>query len=485
MLIFSCVATSFPLQKGSIAMFLRAALIFVVVSQIAGWTEPLLAATDKPNIVFIFADDLGWTDLGCYGSGFYKTPHIDRLSEQGLKFTCAYTNAPNCAPTRACLMSGRYSPRHGIYTVSTGARGDEKFRKMIPVKNITDLPLSEVTMADAMKQAGYVTGMFGKWHLGKGPKHHPSQRGFDEAISASRGHFGFKTTPHVPVDEDEYLADFLTDQAVSFIERHQDEPFFLYLPHNAVHTPIHAKETSTAKFQGKAPVGGHHNPVYAGMIDSVDEGVGRIMAKLDELKLADNTIVIFYSDNGGLGGYGELGGSTGRNITNNAPLRGGKGMLYEGGVRVPLIIRWPKTIPAGTVCDEPVISIDFYPTFLEVAAAQPNTTHELDGISFLPLLKSGGKAKLDRDALYWHFPGYLQADVKAGTWRTTPAGAIRVGDYKLLEFFEDDHVELYNLRNDLSQKQDLAAKMPDKANALRDQLHQWRKSVNAPMPTRK
>ncbi len=466
-------------------MFYRIALLILVISQIAGVVGTVQAAADKPNIVFIFADDLGWTDLGCYGSEYYETPNIDRLSQQGMKFTCGYTNAPNCAPTRACLMTGKYSPRHGIYTVGTGARGKEKFRKMIPVENVTDLPLDQVTMADALKQAGYVTGMFGKWHLGNGPKHHPSQRGFDEAVVTSRGHFGFSTTPHVDIEEGTYLADFLTDQAVSFIERHRDEPFFLYVPHNAVHTPIEAKESSTAKFQGKPPVGGHRNPVYAGMIDSLDEGMGRIMAKLDELKLADNTILIFYSDNGGLGGYGEIGGNTGRNITNNAPLRGGKGMLYEGGVRVPLIIRWPKKIAAGSVCAEPVISIDFFPTFLEAAAAQPDPGYDLDGVSFLPLLTSAGQAKLNREALYWHFPGYLQANEKTGTWRTTPAGAIRVGDYKLLEFFEDRHVELYNLRDDLSQKQDLAGQMPDKADELRRRLHAWRNNVKAPMPVPK
>lgn len=441
-------------------------------------------AARKPNIVFILADDLGWTDLGCYGSKFYESPHIDRLAQQGMKFTCGYTNAPNCAPTRACLMSGRYSPRHGVYTVSTGARGLEKFRKMIPVENHTDLPLGEVTMADALQAAGYVTGCFGKWHLGRSPKYHPSQRGFDEAIMASRGHFApkFQTTPHVPVEEGAYLADFLTDQAVSFIERHRDEPFFLYLPHNAVHTPIEAPEASVAKFRGKPPEGGHHNPVYAGMIDSVDQSVGRVMAKLDELKLTNDTLFIFSSDNGGLGGYGELGGSTGKNITNNAPLRGGKGMLYEGGVRVPLIIRWPKVTGVGTTCDEPVVTIDFYPTFLEIAGSRVDSRHKLDGVSFLSLLKSGGAGRLNRDAIYWHFPGYLQADSKRGTWRTTPAGAIRSGDFKLLEFFEDMHVELYNLRADLSQKHDLAAKMPSKTAKLRQRLHQWRKDVDAPMP---
>lgn len=468
-------------SRTSTLLLLSAMLLAFFVS------SQLTAAEQRPNIVFILADDLGWTDLGCYGSRYYESPNIDRLAEQGLKFSCGYTNAPNCAPTRACLMSGRYSPRHGIYTVQTGARGLEKFRKMIPVKNQVDLPLSEVTLADAMRKAGYATGCFGKWHLGKAPKYHPSQRGFDDAVMASRGHFSpkFQTTPPVPVPDGAYLADVLTDLAVDFIEKHQDEPFFLYLPHNAVHTPIEAPEASIAKFRDKAPVGGHRNPVYAGMIDSVDKSVGRVMAKLDELKLADNTILIFSSDNGGLGGYGELGGSTGRNITDNAPLRGGKGMLYEGGVRVPLIIRWPKSIQAGTTCDEPVVTIDFYPTFLEIAGHGGDPQHHLDGVSFVSLLNSSGTAQLDREAIFWHFPGYLQADKERGTWRTTPAGAIRSGDYKLLEFFEDQHVELYNLREDLSQQRDLAKELPEKAAELRQKLHEWRKQVNAPMPTLK
>ena len=439
----------------------------------------------SPNIVFVFADDLGWTDLGCYGSRYYETPNIDRLRRQGMKFTDAYTNAPNCAPTRACLMSGQYGPRHGIYTVSTGARGLEKFRKMIPVKNQTRLPLRIVTLADALKSAGYVTGHFGKWHLGHGPAYHPSQRGFDTAfVRGGRHHIAprFKMIPPLSIKPGTYLADFLTDLALGFIRDNQDKPFFLYLPHAAVHTPIEALESDSAKYRNKKPVGGHHNPVYAGMITSVDRSVGRIMKLLDELKLSDNTLFVFYSDNGGVGGYGDLGGSTGRNITNNAPLRGGKGMLYEGGVRVPLIIRWPGVVKANSLCSEPVITIDFYPTFLEIAGRRSRPKQILDGESFVPLLKSAGKAKLQRKTLYWHFPGYLEANVRKGTWRTTPAGAIRRGNYKLIEFFEDQHVELYDLQHDLSQKHDLSRRLPEKTAQLRRRLHDWRTAVHAPMP---
>jgi len=438
--------------------------------------------------VFVFADDLGWTDVGCYGSRYYETPNIDRLRREGMKFTDAYTNAPNCAPTRACLMSGQYSPRHGIYTVSTGARGLKKYRKMIPVKNQTRLPLGITTLADAMRRAGYVTGHFGKWHLGNRAAYHPSQRGFSTAfVRGGRHHIapGFKMIPPLPIKPGTYLADFLTDQALQFIRDNSDKPFFLYLPHAAVHTPIEALPRDIAKYRDKKPVGGHHDPVYAGMITSVDRSVGRIMGLLDELELADNTVLIFYSDNGGLGGYGDLGGSTGRNITNNAPLRGGKGMLYEGGVRVPLIIRWPGVVKPSSLCRRPVITIDFYPTFLEMAGGRGNPKQKLDGESFVPLLKSAGKAKLKRDTLYWHFPGYLEADIRSGTWRTTPAGAIRQGSYKLIEFFEDQHVELYDLKRDLSQKHDLARTSPEKASQLRRRLHVWRRAVHARMPTPK
>jgi arylsulfatase A-like enzyme len=283
----------------------------------------------------------------------------------------------------------------------------------------------------------------------------------------------------------EYLTDRLTDEALKFIDANKTRPFFLYFSHYTVHIPLEAKQALIDANLKRNATGAQTNAIYAAMIDSLDESVGRITAKLDELGLAENTIVIFYSDNGGLGGYGEIGGNTGRNITNNAPLRGGKGMLYEGGVRVPLIIRWPKTITAGSTCNEPVITIDFYPTFLEIAAAQPDPGHALDGVSILPLLQSGGKGTLPREALYWHFPGYLQADESRGTWRTTPAGAIRSGDFKLLEFFEDQHVELYNLQDDLSQQHDLAATMPEKADELRRRLHKWREDVHAPMPTLK
>jgi arylsulfatase A-like enzyme len=350
------------------------------------------------------------------------------------------------------------------------------------VDNVTQLPLDKITIAQAMKSAGYATGMFGKWHLGNDAVHHPGKRGFDEAIESAGAHFDFKTDPRVDYPKGQYLADFLTEKAVDFIRRHKDEPFFLYLPHFGVHAPHQAKEDLIAKFKPKPPAGGHYDPTYAAMIYSVDESVGRIVALLDELKLADNTLVIFSSDNGGVGGYQREGIKRERSVTDNAPLRGGKGMLYEGGHRVPYIFRWPGKIPKSASTDVPIISVDFYPTLLEIAGAKAPPNCPLDGVSYLKVLTSGGKEKLNRDAMYWHFPGYLGAG--EGAWRTTPAGAIRSGDWKLLEFFEDGRLELYNLRDDLSEKNNLAAKMPDKASELHARLVAWRQELKAPMPTK-
>jgi arylsulfatase A-like enzyme len=437
-------------------------------------------AEAKPNIVFILADDLGYTDVACYGSKYYETPNIDRMASQGKRFTDGYTCGPNCQPTRACLMSGQYGPRTGIYTVGGINRFDWQGRPLKPVDNVQSLPLDKVTLAQALKSSGYATAMFGKWHLGQQDAYHPGRRGFDEAIVANGVHFDFPTSPKTEYPPGMYLADFLTDKAVDFINRHKEEPFFLYLPHFGVHSPHQAKESWIARFKDKPPVGGHKDPTYAAMIASVDESVGRVLKALDDLKLSENTLVIFSSDNGGVGGYVREGIKQGGDVTDNAPLRGGKGMLYEGGVRVPYIFRWPGKITPGTTSEVPINSVDLYPTLLAVAEAKPAEGTTLDGVSYLGVLTGDSQAKLDRDAIYWHFPGYLGAG--PGSWRTTPAGAIRSGDWKLLEFFETGKLELYNLRDDLSQKNDLAASMPDRAKAMRDQFVAWRQAIKAPMP---
>ena len=443
---------------------------------------PSAAAEPKPNIVFILADDLGYTDVGCFGSKYYETPNIDRMAAEGMRFSDGYTCGPNCQPTRAALMSGQYGPRTGIYTVGSIDRFDWKSRPLRPVDNVESLPLEKVTLAQSLKKAGYATALFGKWHLGQQGAYHPARRGFDEAIVSMGQHFDFNTNPTTPYPPGTYLADFLTDKAVDFMTRHKAEPFFLCLHHFDVHVPHEAKKDLIAKFKDKAPSGGHDDPTYAAMIASVDESVGRVLKTLDDLGLSEKTLVIFTSDNGGVGGYAREGIGRAGGITDNAPLRGGKGMLYEGGVRVAYVFRMPGKVAAGTTCNEPINSVDLYPTLLELAGGEAPEGYPLDGVSYLGLLTTGGQAKRDRDAIYWHFPGYLGAG--PGSWRTTPAGSIRAGDWKLIEFFETGKLELYNLRDDLSEKHDLAAAMPDRVKALHERVLAWRKQVGAPMPGR-
>jgi arylsulfatase A-like enzyme len=435
----------------------------------------------KPNVVFILADDLGYTDLGCYGSRFYETPNIDRLAAQGLRFVNGYTCGPNCQPTRAALISGQYGPRTGIYTVGSIERFAWRTRSLRPVDNVEQLPLQVTTLPQSLKSAGYATALFGKWHLGQQGPYHPSKRGFDEAIVSMGHHFNFDTNPETDYPPGTYLADFLTDRAVDFIARHKAEPFFLALHHFGVHAPYEAKPELIAKFKNKPPAGGHHDPTYAAMIASVDESVGRVLTTLDDSGLAENTLVIFASDNGGVGGYAREGLEKAGSITDNAPLRGGKGMLYEGGIRVPYIFRWTSKIPAGSTSEEPINSVDLYPTLLELAGAPRPTASPLDGVSYLRLLTQGGQGTLERDALYWHFPGYLGGG--PGAWRTTPAGAIRAGDWKLIEFFETGKRELYNLKDDPSEMHDQAATNPAKAAELYTKLITWRKQIKAPLPT--
>lgn len=460
----------------AVALALAFGLSASLTHGVAAAADAAAPSAPRPNVIFILADDLGYTDLGCMGSKYYETPHIDRMAAQGVRFL-AHHHCQNCTPTRAALMSGQYPPRTGVFTVGSLVRGNPADRKLVPPKNATELPLDRQTIADQFKAAGYATGMFGKWHIGEQGEYHPGKRGFDEAIATMGKHFDFTTRPAVDYPQGTYLADFLTDKAVDFIERHKAEPFFLYLPHFGVHSPHHAKPELIEKFRPKAAAGGHHDPVYAAMIASVDESVGRVLAKLDELKLAEKTVVIFASDNGGVGGYAEIGG---KGVTNNAPLRGGKGMLYEGGVRVPFIVRWPGVAPAGTTCSEPSIHVDVYPTLLEIAAA-PAPKQTLDGVSLAPLLRDP-QAKLARDAIYVHFPGYLEG-YATKSWRTTPVGTIQSGDWKLLEYFEDGRLELYNLADDPGEAKNLAATEPERAKALQAKLAAWRTQLSAPMPT--
>ena len=435
---------------------------------------PRAADDDRPNIVLFYVDDWGWTDGGFLGSAYYETPHMDRLAAEGMLFTDAYSAGPNCAPSRASLMSGQYTPRHGVFTVGSPARGKSKNRKLIPVENRTDLREDIVTLAEALREAGYATASVGKWHLGNDPR----TQGFDvnaggNATGSPRGdHFSpYKNGQLADGPEGEYLTDRLTDEALAFIEGHADEPFFLYFPHYAVHTPIQCKDEHEAKYAAKEPSAEHRNAKYAGMIESTDESLGRVLAKLEELGLARNTVVVLHSDNGGHG-----------TVTSNAPLRGSKGMLYEGGIRVPLVLRWPGRIEEGARCSVPVHGVDFYPTFLELAGASPPANQPLDGRSLVPLFDGAGK--LDREALFWHFPAYLEAyRGMEGPWRTTPAGAVRRGDLKLIELFEDGRLELYDLAADPGEAHDLSGSRPEDACELHDLLRAWRRDVGAPVPT--
>jgi len=430
----------------------------------------------KPNVIFILIDDLGWKDVGFMGSRYYRTPNIDRLSREGMIFTDAYAAAPNCAPSRACLLTGMYTPRHGIYTVNSSERGRARNRRLIPVPNTTVLAPEFLTIAEALQPAGYSSASIGKWHLGNDPGRGPLSQGFDQNVGGgAAGHpptyfspWGIRALADGP--EGEYLTDRLTDEAIGFIDRNRAQPFFLYLTHYAVHTPIQAPDAITAGYRDTPPAGGQGDPVYAAMIESVDRGIGRLLETLDEWGLSDNTIVIFFSDNGGHG-----------RKTSMTPLRGSKGMLYEGGIRSPMIVRWPGRIEAGSRCAEPVTMVDFFPTFLELAGTPLPGSQPVDGLSLIPLLRGG--THLDREAIFWHFPVYLEAYAgMEGPWRTTPVGAVRAGDWKLIEFFEDGRLELYNLRDDIGEGHDLAEVEPDQRDALHRLMRDWREKTGAPVP---
>ena len=426
------------------------------------------AAERKLNFIFILVDDLGWTDLGCQGSKFYETPNIDRLASQGMRFTQAYSACTVCSPTRAALMTGKYPARLHI---TDWIKGHVRPFAKLKVPDWTmHLPLEERTVAEALKDAGYATASIGKWHLGDA-EFFPDKQGFDQNIGGcEKGQTPSYFSPYgIPTLSDgprgEFLSDRLTDETLTFIKRNQAKPFFVYLPHYAVHTPLMGKPEVVAKYERKASAQNpQHNAKYAALVESVDDSVGRILRKLEKLGLAEETVIFFMSDNGGL---------VLNDVTSNLPLRAGKGSAYEGGVRVPLFIKWPGVTQPGSTCDTPVITPDCYPTMLQIAGLKPAMNQIIDGESLVLLLKQSGG--LRRDAIYWHYPHYHPGGA-------TPYSAIRQGDWKLIEFFEDNRVELYNLRDDLSEKNDLASKLPDQAGALREKLHAWRKEVGAQLP---
>ena len=424
------------------------------------------------NFLFILADDLGWTDLSCYGSKYYQTPNIDRLASQGMRFTDAYAACPVCSPTRASILTGKYPARLNLTDFIPG-RPQWPTAKLLSAPFRHELPLEEVTIAELLKPSGYRSASIGKWHLGN-PPFTPENQGFDLNIAgtyrgAPTSYFGPFDLPGLKDSRPgEYLTDRLTDEALRFIGTNRANPFFLYLPHFTVHIPLQAKPEIEAKYRAIAhPDQPQHNPVYAAMIESLDQSVGRVMQKLDDLNLTQNTVVFFNSDNGGL-----LYESASRdNVTSNRPLRAGKGHLYEGGIREPLIVRWPGVIKPGSTCKTPVSSIDYFPTIGEMA----NISHpaQLDGTSLIPLLRGG--SVLDRDALFWHYPHYSN---QGGP----PSGAVRAGFYKLIEFYEDGRLELYNLHDDPGERRNLASTEPRKTAELSEKLKSWRASVGAVMP---
>lgn len=450
-------------------------ILTLFASMPAHSAEPKQAEKPKrPNIVVILADDLGWTDLGVQGSRYYETPAIDALAAQSKRFQRHY-HSQNCQPTRAALWSGQYAPRTGMYTVGTLERGNAEDRKLSVPDNVTQLPLDRKTIGDSLKAAGYRTGYFGKWHLGQQGDHHPGKRGWDEAVTSMGRHFGFATQPPVEHAGDAYLADWLTDRAIAFLDKPSEAPFFLVLAHFAVHTPLEAKADLVDKFAEKPPVGGHKNATYAAMIASMDESVGRILKKLDDMKATDDTIVVFTSDNGGVGGYGPAA----NDVTDNAPLRSGKGTHYEGGLRVPFFVRWPGHAKPGTVTQEPTAHVDLFPTFLEIAdAKRPDQT--LDGLSLVPLLKGDETARLPREHVFIHLPGYLEG--RGTQWRTTPVSTVIGREWKMLEYLEDGRKELYRIDTDISESNDMAAEKPEVVKALSETLARWRTEIGAAMP---
>jgi arylsulfatase A-like enzyme len=437
--------------------------------------EPV-ALERRPNVILILADDLGWRDLGCYGSTFYKTPYLDQMAKDGLRFTDFYTACPVCSPTRASILSGQYPQRLGITDWLPGRpdRPDQKLNRP-PLRQ--ELPLDTVTLAAALKEAGYATGHIGKWHLG-GAGFEPTKFGFDSNIAGdqtgtARSYFApFRNMQGVMpglenAPEGEYLTDRLGLEAVKFIEANKAKPFFLYLAHYAPHTPLKAREEIIAKYKVTPKAGTQSNPVYAAMIESLDESVGRVLKKLDELKLASDTIVLFTSDNGGL--TTTEGGPTG--ATFNGPLREGKGFLYEGGIRVPLVVRWPALVKPGLVTSEVACSTDFFPTLLEACGVKSSA--KPDGVSLVPVFKG---EKLPARSLFWHYPHYANQGSK-------PGAAVRDGNWKLIEFYEDGRRELFNLGSDLSESRNLVAAKPEMVKDLAEKLDAWRKEVGAKMMT--
>jgi len=438
----------------------------------------LFSDAKRHNVVLFLIDDLGWKDLGCYGSNFYKTPNIDKLASQGVRFTDAYAACAVCSPTRAAILTGKYPARLMLTEWLPSGRWNPR-AKLRSGRFLRSLPLEEKTIAEALRENGYRTCIVGKWHLGGEPFNTARHHGFDDAIAANdhgnpgsyfhpyKGRWSIPTTKLKATwqvllggKDGEYLTDRLTDEAVNFVRENQRQPFLLYFSHYAVHTPLQAKKAMVEKYKSVPKEKRQGNPVYAAMVESVDQSVGRVMEELKTLKLDEDTLVIFTSDNGGFAG-----------ATNHAPLRGNKGSYYEGGIRVPLIMRWPGVAQSGKVNNTPVISMDLYPTCLTAAGLPMHPAQHRDGIDLTPILK--GEDHWDRKALHWHYPHYNSHP------SAVPSSVLRKGDWKLIEAFDPKSIELYNLKTDLGETKNLADVEQEKLAELQKELNDWRESVGA------
>ena len=432
-------------------------------------------AEEDPNIILINVDDLGWSDLGFMGSAFYESPRIDALAEEAMVFMQGYAGAANCAPSRACLMTGLNTPRHHIYTVGSSERGRSKDRKVIPIPNTRRLHDSLTTLAEVLQVYGYTTCQAGKWHLSEDSRDH----GFDYNIGGNQnGHPRSYYPPYQNIDldapENEYLTDNIMNRVLEFIESRNDKAFFLYYAPYAVHTPIQKVDSLMYRFISKPGPEGRNNPEYATMIYNLDRNIGRLIDALKQKGLYENTLIIFTSDNGGL-----------FRISQQKPLRAGKGSYYEGGIRVPFFFCWPGKIKAGKNEDTPIVNMDIFPSILDILHLDlPGKS--FDGISLAPLLLEGEKPEVRN--FFWHFPVYLEkgnSDTRDRLFRTRPGSVVRSGDWKLLQYYEDGDVQLFNLKNDPGEKEDLSLANPDIVNELLLLLDQWRKDSQAPLPLEK
>ena len=466
----------------------------------------------KPNFVFILVDDLGWKDLGCYGSTFHETPNLDKLASEGIRFTNAYAACPVCSPTRASIMTGKYPARIDLTDWIAGRQqwaNQTGEHKLLPKPFKHQMELEETTLAEALKEAGYTTFFAGKWHLGEDSVYWPTNQGFyinkggwkKGSPNGRRGYFSpYKNPRLADGPKGEYLTDRLADESIAFLEEYHSNPFLLYLSFYTVHNPLNGKPEKIKKYEKKRDSLNYtdeerfnrdkpwmktfgrgsfkerlvqDNPVYASMVESMDENIGRVLDKLKELDLHKNTIIFFMSDNGGLAT------SEGSNTT-ILPLRAGKGWLYEGGIREPMIIKWPGNNLNGQTNDIPVTSTDFYPTILEMAGLQLKPEQHIDGKSLVPLLKKNNDStKISNEffnrPIFWHYPHYSNQGGK-------PGSAVRLGNYKLIEFFEDNRIELYDLENDPGERQNISEEYPGVVNKLKNLLDSWRDSVNAKYP---